>query len=127
MLPHNWSGMVGAVLYEIDDEHGCVQSLWPDGKCVNGVFNYTEEDVQRARKLGYEGGDADVCEQMHREHDLAHHLVMQAIGWDSSLVLRRIAEGCDTHPPGLGQLEERLAFLLQRASNVGITGIVTGG
>lgn len=110
----------GDVLYEVDDELGEVRSTWPDGKSVNGVYQYTAEDVARARSLGYQGSDDQVCEGMHRDHDLAHHLVMRAVGFDSSVILRRIAEGKDKHPAGLGQLEERLAFLVQRVANEGL-------
>lgn len=111
------------MLYEVDDEQGHVQSIWPDGKCCTGIYQYTAEDVARARSLGYEGSDAEVCESLHREHDLAHHLVMQALGWPSSVVLRMAAEGYGSFPVGVYQLEERLAFLVQRVSNIGLQAV----
>lgn len=114
---------LGEVLYEIDDEQGHVQSIWPDGKRLIGAYSYDEEDVARARSLGYTGTDLEVCAALHREHDLAHHLVAQALGWPSSMVLRLAAEGHETFPVGVYQLEERLAFLVQRVSNIGIPAV----
>ena len=110
---------LGSVLYEVDDELGHVQSLWPDGKCATGVYQYDDEDEARARSLGYEGTREEVCAALHRDHDALHHLVAQALGWDSSVVLRLAAEGRETFPVGMYQLEERMAFLVAAAMNKG--------
>jgi hypothetical protein len=112
---------LGDVTYTI--EPGRVVSMWPDGQTVCGDFQYRQEDVARARALGYQGSDREVCEQLHAEHDLAHHLVAQALGWPSSVVLRMAAEGHDRFPVGVYQLEERLAFLVQRVGNVGLRAV----
>jgi hypothetical protein len=111
---------LGDVVYTVDPDSRRVVSCWPDGRETVGTFSYTEEDIARARALGYQGSDAQVCEQLHAEHDLAHHLVAQALGWPSSVVLRMAAEGRTRFPVGVYQLEERLAFLVQRVGNVGL-------
>lgn len=109
---------VGDVLYRIADEW--VASDFPDGTTCVGRFGYTEEDVARARSLGYGGGPIEACARMHTEHDLTHHLVAQALGWPHSMVLHMAAHGVERFPVGIYQTEERMAFLVQRASNIGV-------
>lgn len=113
---------IGAVRYEIHDSH--VTSLFPDGTVCHGVFTFTGEDEARARALGYLGTSPDVCRQLHRDHDLAHHLVAQALGWPHSQVLHLAAHGATTFPAGVYATEERMAFLVARAANVGVRGLV---
>lgn len=117
-LPHG-------LVYETDEHDGSIRSVFPDGKICEGVAQFGDEDVARARALGYSGvSDEDACWLMHAEHDLAHHLVAQALGWPWSQVLYLTACGLEKLPAGVYPLEERFAFLLQRACNVGLGGLL---
>lgn len=113
---------LGAVRYEINDDH--VASVFPDGSVCHGVFTFTDEDEARARALGYHGSSDQACWRMHRDHDLAHHLVAQALGWSYSQVLHMAAQGATSFPVGVYATEERMAFLVARAANVGVRGLV---
>lgn len=107
------------VTYEIDDDRERVRSRFPDGTSCLGVASFTAEDHARAEALGY-GRGHDAVWQMHREHDLAHHLVAQALGWPYSIVLHRAANCLTEFPVGVYATEERMSFLVQRAANVGV-------
>jgi hypothetical protein len=100
------------VMYEIDDENLKVKSVFPDGSELIGIASLEEDDVNRARALGY----MDAW-QMHRHHDLLHHIVCQAMGWPYSIVLWMIANNLSI-PPGIGNIEERIVFLVTRALNL---------
>ncbi len=111
--------------YEVDEQARTVRSVFPDGTEALGVASFTAEDVARARSLGYQGSDDEAAWAMHREHDLAHHLAMRALGWPWSQVLWFVAHGqTQRFPAGVYQTEERLAFLLQRAGNEGLLALV---
>lgn len=107
--------------YEIDDEARTVRSVFMDGTSCYGVASFTKEDRARAAALGY-GVGTDAVWRMHREHDLAHHLVARALGWDHSMVLWLSAQGRSGFPVGVYATEERMSFLVQRAAQVGVEG-----
>lgn len=109
---------IGEAEIEIDDQNHTVTSRFPDGHQLTAVANFTPEDVDRARSLGYVGTAEEVVLQMTREHDVLHHVVATAQGWPYSMVLWSVAKG-NEHPPGFGNQEERLVFLLARALNEG--------
>jgi hypothetical protein len=105
------------LVYEIHD--GFVRSVFPDGAEAVGVFDYSPESLARADALGYL--DATV---MHREHDLAHHLVAQALGHPWSPVLHALARGQQPRARH-AFVEERMALLVARAANVGVRGLAS--
>lgn len=111
-LPHG-------VIYTVDDGLRRVQTIFPEGggACL-GVATFTDEDHARALGLGYSGTGDDVCWKMHRDHDLLHTVVAQAMGWPWSMVLWCAATG-RPHPDGFGNAEERMVFLVTRALNLG--------
>lgn len=105
--------------FTIDDEARQVETIFDDGKNVVGTPNQDDESIARARSLGYEGSDAEVVWRMTRHHDLVHHLVAEAEGQPWSVVMHAVANGYEI-PPGVGEREERLVFLVQRLLNVGL-------
>lgn len=109
--------------YTVDHEHKRVWSTFPDTSFCLGEASFTEEDRARARALGYAGPGDTPTWRMHAEHDLCHHLVAQALGWPHSQVLHLAAHGATAFPAGIYQTEERMAFLVARAANVGIRGL----
>lgn len=103
------------VLYEIDDDHCYVQTIFPDGGAQTGVPRFDPEDIERARSLGYQGTDHDAVWAMTRDHDLIHSLVAYCIDEGESHALRYHTRG--VQQKGRIPLEERLCFLIQRALN----------
>lgn len=73
----------------------CVVRIWPayletvfeDGLKVPAAANYDEQSLATAAALGY-GTDTWA---LSRDHELAHSLLMTAIGYQHSLVLRGVA------------------------------------
>jgi hypothetical protein len=107
----------------VDDTARTVTSKFPDGLELRAVASVTVEDAARARELGYTGTDTEAAWAMHAEHDLLHHVVARAEGWPYSMVLRQVAlEQTAAH--GFGGREERLVFLLARALNKGLSGLL---
>jgi hypothetical protein len=109
--------------FTIDDEARRVETIFDDGEVVAGTPYHDEESIARARALGYAGTDEEVVWQMTRHHDLLHHLVAEAEGQPWSAVMHAVAHDYDV-PPGVGEREERIVFLLQRLLNVGLDGVL---
>lgn len=103
-----WKG----TLYEIDDEHRYVQTIFSDGNANTGTPQYDVEGMLLARELGYEGSDDEVVWAMTRHHDLLHSLVCEAAGFDMSPSLRYLVDG--PPPKGVIPMEERVVFFVQR-------------
>lgn len=111
------------LVFEISDADRTVRSIWPDGIELAGTSTVNIETTAAARALGYPGNVAEAVWSMNRQHDLLHHVVAVAEGWPWSVVLRHAAERRPL-AADFGQREERLVFLLQRALNAGLPGIV---
>jgi len=105
------------IRYVVDYGAGRVSTVFPDGARCAGDARATEEDVARARALGYTGSYAEAAWAMHRDHDLLHTLVSQAEGWPWSPTLHAAAHGYEL-PKGMIPREERLVFIVQRALNL---------
>jgi hypothetical protein len=108
-------------LYQIIDEGEgnprYVQTQFSDGMMCDGVPSFTEEDYARAAALGYSPNTEGVW-QMHQDHELAHSIVSEAMGFPVSPTLYNYNK-FGKIGPGLFKMEESLAFLLQRAINIG--------
>jgi hypothetical protein len=108
---------------EIDDDARRAETIFNDGSRVAAAPVMDDENVARARALGYEGSDADAVWAMTRHHDLVHTLMAEAEGWPWSPTLHAVANGYSL-PPGTSQREERLVFLVQRLLNVGLDDVL---
>jgi hypothetical protein len=109
--------------FEIDDDARRAETIFNDGSRVAAAPVMDDENVARARALGYEGSDADAVWAMTRHHDLVHTLMAEAEGWPWSPTLHAVANGYSL-PPGTSQREERLVFLVQRLLNVGLDDVL---
>jgi hypothetical protein len=96
----------GRTLVEIMD--GWVRTTLPDGTAVHATPGTTEEDIARARSLGY-GGD---CWLMTRDHDRFHAMLAYALDLPESPALRATARG--DKPALLTDLEEAAVLGIQR-------------
>ena len=105
--------------FEIDDERRRAKTLFDDGSHLVAAPVMNDENIARARSLGYEGPPEEAVWAMTRHHDLVHTLLAEAEGFEFSLTLHSVANGYEL-PPGMAQREERIVFLIQRLLNVGI-------
>jgi hypothetical protein len=104
---------------EIDDETQRAVTKFDDGSELAAAPVLDEENIARARALGYSGSDEEAVWSMTRHHDLVHSLLAEAEGFPHSLTLHSVANGYDL-PPGVPEREERIVFLIQRLLNVGL-------
>jgi hypothetical protein len=104
---------------EIDDERQRATTVFDDGSELVAAPVMDDENIARARTLGYSGSDAEAVWRMTRHHDLVHTLLAEAEGFPFSLTLHAVANGYEL-PPGMSQREERIVFLIQRLLNVGL-------
>lgn len=95
-----------------------VVTRFPDGAEVHAHPDGSEFQDAAARSLGY----SDTA-GLNRDHDVAHTLISLAMGDAHSHTLRGVAVGSYA-PPARVALEEGLAMLLQRVSQVGIAGVL---
>ena len=105
--------------FEIDDDSRRARTIFDDGSELTAAPVMDEENIARARALGYEGSDDEAVWAMTRHHDLVHTLLAEAEGYPYSLTLHAVANGYDM-PPGTSQREERIVFLIQRLLNSGL-------
>jgi hypothetical protein len=109
--------------FEIDDERRRATTVFDDGSELVAAPVMDEENIARARALGYTGGDTQAVWEMTRHHDLVHTLLAEAEGFSFSLTLHAVANGYEL-PPGMAQREERIVFLIQRLLNVGLAEVL---
>lgn len=95
---------------------GAVETVYDDGVTATGLATFNDEQRARAAALGYGTTDEAVWE-MHKEHELLHSVVAEAMGKERSDALYGWSS-C-TQRPGEIPLEERIVFLVQRTLNVG--------
>lgn len=105
--------------FEIDDDLRRAETIFDDGSRVPAAPVMDDENIARARALGYTGSDDEAVWAMTRHHDLVHTVIAEAEGWPYSPTLHAVANGYEL-PPGTSQREERLVFLVQRLMNVGL-------
>jgi hypothetical protein len=109
--------------FEIDDERRRARTVFDDGSELAAAPVMDEENIARARSLGYAGDDEEAVWEMTRHHDLVHTLLAEAEGFPFSLTLHAVANGYEL-PPGMAQREERIVFLIQRLLNEGVSGVL---
>ena len=105
--------------FEIDDARRRARTVFDDGSQLVAAPVMDEENIARARTLGYRGSDEEAVWSMTRHHDLVHTLLAEAEGFPFSLTLHAVANGYEL-PPGTSQREERIVFLIQRLLNEGL-------
>ncbi|MDQ3850876.1 MAG: hypothetical protein M3296_09735 [Actinomycetota bacterium] len=108
---------------EIDDERRRAETVFSDGSRLVAAPVMDEENIARARTLGYRGAPEDAVWAMTRHHDLVHSLVAEAEGWTYSPTLHAVANG-RALAPGTFEREERIVFLIQRLLNVGLPNVL---
>ena len=113
---------IGTVTVEIDKEH--VVSTLADGARVEAEPHDTADYAATAEQQGY-GGDVA---GLNRDHELAHHVLANALGLAESPVMRAVANGTWQHDPdGLLRMEEDAVMVVQRwAKALGIDMIALG-
>jgi hypothetical protein len=109
--------------FEIDDQRRRARTVFDDGSELVAAPVMNDENIARARALGYAGGDEEAVWEMTRHHDLVHTLLAEAEGFPFSLTLHSVANGYEL-PPGMSQREERIVFLIQRLLNEGMAGVL---
>jgi hypothetical protein len=112
---------IGECVVTVDK--GSVTTLLPDGQVVNAIPDpaQREEQVARARALGYVGDDDTVLRAMTEEHDLLHTVIADALGYGASVALTGAATGeWDDARRRLADAEERLTLLIAHIKNVGL-------
>jgi hypothetical protein len=109
--------------FEIDEERRRATTIFDDGSELAAAPVMDEENIARARSLGYVGSDEEAVWEMTRHHDLVHTLLAEAEGFPFSLTLHSVANGYEM-PPGMAQREERIVFLIQRLLNVGLAAVL---
>ncbi len=108
---------------EIDESRQRARTVFDDGSHLVAAPVMNDENIARARSLGYEGSPEEAVWDMTRHHDLVHTLLAQAEGFPFSPTLHAVANGYDL-PPGMAQREERIVFLIQRLLNVGLAEVL---
>jgi hypothetical protein len=108
---------------EIDEERHRATTIFDDGSQIVAAPVMDDENIARARALGYAGSDEQAVWEMTRHHDLVHTLLAEAEGFPFSLTLHAVANGYEL-PPGMSQREERIVFLIQRLMNVGLADVL---
>jgi hypothetical protein len=108
---------------EIHEHKRRATTVFDDGSELTAAPVMDEENIARARSLGYTGTDEDAVWEMTRHHDLVHTLLAEAEGFPFSLTLHSVANGYEM-PPGMAQREERIVFLIQRLLNVGLAEVL---
>jgi hypothetical protein len=109
--------------FEIDDQRRRARTVFDDGSELVAAPVMNDENIARARALGYAGGDEEAVWEMTRHHDLVHTLLAESEGFPFSLTLHSVANGYEL-PPGMSQREERIVFLIQRLLNEGMAGVL---
>jgi hypothetical protein len=109
--------------FEIDEQARRATTIFDDGSQLVAAPVMDEENIARARVLGYTGSDDEAVWDMTRHHDLVHTLLAEAEGFPFSLTLHAVANGYEL-PPGVAQREERIVFLIQRLLNVGLADVL---
>ncbi len=109
--------------FEVDDEQLRARTVFDDGSQLVAAPVMTDENIARARALGYRGSSEEAVWAMTRHHDLVHTLLAEAEGFAFSLTLHAVANGYEL-PPGMAQREERIVFLIQRLLNVGLAEVL---
>lgn len=109
--------------YKVGDTHltrgpSWIVTRFPDGSEVHAHPDGSQYQNDVAPTLGYES-----VEEMTRDHDAAHTLLSVAMGDNYSHTLYGVAHNEHVEPARV-DMEERLAFLLQRVSNIGIAGVL---
>ncbi len=108
---------------EIDESRQRARTVFDDGSHLVAAPVMNDENIARARSLGYEGTAEEAVWAMTRHHDLVHTLLAEAEGFPFSLTLHSVANGYEL-PPGMAQREERIVFLIQRLLNVGLAEVL---
>lgn len=101
---------------DVKVDTNCVITKFSDGAVLHAHPNYGDEDIARARALGYIGTDQEAVDAMTRDHDMIHSLVAEARGFIWSEALHGAATG---RGYAGGEDEERIVFLIQRLLNEG--------
>jgi len=109
--------------FEIEEHKRRARTVFDDGSDLVAAPVMDQENIARARSLGYTGADEDAVWEMTRHHDLVHTLLAEAEGFPFSLTLHSVANGYEM-PPGMAQREERIVFLIQRLLNVGLAEVL---
>jgi hypothetical protein len=94
----------------VDHEARYVQTVFEDGTYAPATPNQREEDINRARDLGYDG---DTWE-MTLDHELLHTWVPQQMGLAYSQILWNVAHGGGKKWPPWGKEEEGYVTSFQR-------------
>src|SRR5215213_8661158 len=110
--------------FEIDDDARRAETIFSDGTRVAAAPVMDDENIARARALGYSGTDDEAVWSMTRHHDLVHTLLAEAEGFPFSLTLHAVANGYEL-PPGTAIREERIVFLIQRLLNQGLETVLS--
>jgi hypothetical protein len=109
--------------FEIHEHKRRATTVFDDGSELTAAPVMDQENIARARSLGYKGTDEEAVWEMTRHHDLVHTLLAEAEGFPYSLTLHSVANGYEM-PPGMAQREERIVFLIQRLLNVGLAEVL---
>lgn len=96
-------------------EGDTVITTLPDGAVVVAKPNYTKEDADRARRMGYRGEGVTRVIDMTRDHDWLHTLLADALGFDESYALRAAVTGEEND---LSDAEEDVVLAMQRLLNL---------
>lgn len=106
----------GGVFTVVDDAR--CETVYDDGTVAPADTWFVDDElVERAASLGYPPTEDGVL-QMHREHELLHSIVAEAMGKPASDALHTWNKYGMTQP-GQIPLEERICFLVQRTLNQG--------
>src|SRR5215212_5962529 len=105
--------------FEIDDDKKRARTIFEDGSEVVAAPVMDDENIARARVLGYTGSGEEAVWETTRHHDLVHTMLAEAEGFPFSLTLHAVANGYELRP-GTAIREERIVFLIQRLLNQGL-------
>lgn len=85
-------------------------------RTVNAAPNYSEEDVARARSLGYDGTNEEAVKLMSSDHEKIHSWLAYCEGAPYSFTLHAAAHGVKL-PLGWVKREENAVFCIQALMN----------
>jgi hypothetical protein len=94
---------------DVDHERKYMQTTFEDGTYAPATPNYREDDVRRARELGYRGDTW----QMTLDHEPLHTLIAEMMGESYSRILWNVAHGGGLRWPEGGREEEGYVTALQ--------------
>lgn len=93
-----------------------IETVFGDGRRAPAEFIVNDEQIARAKALGYN----DDVQLMHFDHEISHTLVAEARGFTCSLVLAEAAQTCSPPIDYYWWMEEMRVLAFQRYMNDGI-------